>query len=138
SCPRRGRGRGRHVVAPQARARAGLRRRRARLSGAAVHLRRRPGSMTIPAARLGASGIVVSRLGLGLAAVGRPGYINLGRARDLPERSPDALYARAAELLDIARSRGVRYVDVARSYGRAEEFLARWLRAVPRDALAVG
>src|SRR5204863_2354521 len=29
-------------------------------------------------------------------------------------------------------------VDVARSYGRAEEFLARWLRAVPRDALAVG
>jgi len=87
---------------------------------------------------LGATGILVSRLGLGLAAVGRPGYINLGRSLDLPDRSPDALYARAAELLDIARTRGVRYVDVARSYGRAEEFLARWLRAVPRDGLAVG
>jgi len=88
--------------------------------------------------RLGATGLSVSRLGLGLAAVGRPGYINLGRARDLPDRSPDALYARAAELLDDARTRGVRYVDVARSYGRAEEFLARWLRAVPRDAVTVG
>jgi aryl-alcohol dehydrogenase-like predicted oxidoreductase len=88
--------------------------------------------------RLGATSLSVSRLGLGLAAVGRPGYINLGRARDLPERSPDALYARAAELLDDARTRGVRYVDVARSYGRAEEFLARWLRAVPRDAVTVG
>jgi aryl-alcohol dehydrogenase-like predicted oxidoreductase len=88
--------------------------------------------------RLGATGISVSRLGLGLAAVGRPGYINLGRSRDLPDRSPDALYARAAELLDDARKRGVRYVDVARSYGRAEEFLARWLHAVPRAAVAVG
>jgi aryl-alcohol dehydrogenase-like predicted oxidoreductase len=88
--------------------------------------------------RLRATGLSVSRLGLGLAAVGRPGYINLGRSRDLPDRSPDALYARAAELLDDARTRGVRYVDVARSYGRAEEFLARWLRAVPRDAVTVG
>ncbi|HLY37676.1 MAG TPA: aldo/keto reductase [Candidatus Binatia bacterium] len=87
---------------------------------------------------LGATGISVSRLGLGLAAVGRPGYINLGRSRDLPDRSPDALYARAAELLDFARTRDIRYVDVARSYGRAEEFLARWLRTVQRDTFAVG
>jgi hypothetical protein len=27
------------------------------------------------------------RIGLGLAAVGRPGYINLGRDRDLRDRS---------------------------------------------------
>ena len=78
--------------------------------------------------QLGRSGLAVSRLGLGLAAVGRPGYINLGRAHDLPaERTPAALYARAAELLDAARAAGIRYLDVARSYGRAEEFLARWL-----------
>lgn len=90
---------------------------------------------------LGRSGIAVSRLGLGLAAIGRPGYITLGRARDLgAARTGDALYARSAEVLDAARAAGVRYVDVARSYGRAEEFLARWLteRGVPDDAMSVG
>jgi aryl-alcohol dehydrogenase-like predicted oxidoreductase len=90
---------------------------------------------------LGRTPLVVSRLGLGLAAVGRPGYITLGREHDLPaERTPDALYARAGALLDAARDAGVRYLDVARSYGRAEEFLARWLaeRGVARDAVTVG
>ena len=83
----------------------------------------------------------MSRLGLGLAAVGRPAYINLGRAQDLPvERTPEAMYARTAALLDAARAAGVRYLDVARSYGRAEEFLARWLaeRAVGPGAFTVG
>src|SRR5262249_38177862 len=90
---------------------------------------------------LGRTGLVVSRLGLGLAAIGRPGYITLGRRRDLDfERTPKALYARCAEVLDAARAAGVRYVDAARSYGRAEEFLGRWLaeRGVPRDAITVG
>jgi aryl-alcohol dehydrogenase-like predicted oxidoreductase len=90
---------------------------------------------------LGRSGLRASRLGLGLAAVGRPGYINLGRVADLPaERTPDALWARTAELLDAARAAGVRYLDAARSYGRAEEFLARWLaeRRVARDAVTIG
>jgi len=90
---------------------------------------------------LGRRGLAVSRLGLGLAAVGRPGYINLGRARDLPaKRTPEALYARSAALLDAARAAGIRYLDVARSYGRAEEFLARWLRerAVAPGALTIG
>src|SRR5262245_3484255 len=90
---------------------------------------------------LGRSGLEVSRLGLGLAAVGRPGYITLGRARDLgAARSPEALFARCAELLDAARRAGVRYVDAARSYGRAEEFLARWLaeRGVAPGELTVG
>jgi aryl-alcohol dehydrogenase-like predicted oxidoreductase len=82
----------------------------------------------VTARTLGRRGLVVSRLGLGLAAVGRPGYINLGRTQDLPvERTPEALFARAAALLDAACVAGVRYVDAARSYGRAEEFLARWL-----------
>ncbi|WP_327003422.1 aldo/keto reductase [Dactylosporangium sp. NBC_01737] len=73
-------------------------------------------------------GVPVHRIGLGLAAVGRPGYINLGRRRDLPDdRSVEALRARSHELLDAAYAAGVRYVDVARSYGLAEEFLAGWL-----------
>ena len=91
--------------------------------------------------QLGQRGLPVSRLGLGLAAVGRPGYINLGRAHDLPaERTPAALYARTAELLDAARAAGIRYLDVARSYGRAEEFLARWLgeRAVGPRTFTIG
>ena len=52
---------------------------------------------------LGRPELVVTRLGVGLAAVGRPGYITLGRDRDLPaDRSPAALYARTASLgLDI-------------------------------------
>lgn len=68
------------------------------------------------------------RIGLGLAAVGRPGYINLGHGGDLPaDRTVPALRDRAGQLLDEAYARGVRYVDAARSYGRAEEFLADWL-----------
>jgi aryl-alcohol dehydrogenase-like predicted oxidoreductase len=80
------------------------------------------------------------RIGLGLAAVGRPGYINLGRSHDLPDdRTVDAMRGRVGELLDAAYAAGVRYFDVARSYGRAEEFLAGWLATHPvgRD-LVVG
>lgn len=90
---------------------------------------------------LGDSGIHVSPLGLGLAAVGRPGYINLGRDADLgEERSAQALEAQAVELLDEAWALGVRYVDVARSYGHAEAFLGRWLaaRGVAQNDLAIG
>jgi aryl-alcohol dehydrogenase-like predicted oxidoreductase len=90
---------------------------------------------------LGRTSLRVSRLGLGLAAVGRPGYINLGRARDLPAgRSPEALAARVAELLDAAVAAGIRYVDAARSYGRAEEFLAAWLaaRGPAADGVTIG
>ncbi|MFF4357926.1 aldo/keto reductase [Streptomyces sp. NPDC001604] len=73
-----------------------------------------------------------AHIGLGLAAVGRPGYINLGRDQDLGEdRSAEAMRARTHELLDAAYAQGVRYFDVARSYGRSEEFLADWLNARP-------
>ena len=69
-----------------------------------------------------------TRIGLGLAAVGRPAYINIGHDVDLPpERSVAALRGRTHELLDAAYAGGVRYVDVARSYGRAEQFLSEWL-----------
>jgi len=71
-------------------------------------------------------------LGLGLAAVGRPAYLNAGRAHDLGEdRSVEALRRRTAEVLDAAYAGGIRYVDTARSYGRAEEFLAAWLASRP-------
>ncbi|WP_328316515.1 aldo/keto reductase [Streptomyces sp. NBC_00388] len=86
----------------------------------------------MPFARLTAATTPTAHIGLGLAAVGRPGYINLGRDQDLPgERTPETLLARTHELLDAAYAQGVRYFDVARSYGRAEAFLAEWLRARP-------
>ena len=73
-----------------------------------------------------------NRLGLGLAALGRPAYINGGRARDVGgERTVEAMRTRAAQVLDAAYAGGIRYVDVARSYGRGEEFLAGWLAARP-------
>ena len=85
---------------------------------------------------LGATGLPVSRIGLGLAAVGRPAYINLGRDRDLgADRPVEALRRRSHELLDEAMAAGIRYVDVARSYGLAEEFLGSWLDARPPDAV---
>src|SRR5919197_3431912 len=79
------------------------------------------------------------RIGLGLAALGRPGYLNVGHGADLGvDRSVEALRARSFEVLDAAYEAGVRYVDAARSYGRAEEFLGVWLRdRGPRD-LVVG
>jgi aryl-alcohol dehydrogenase-like predicted oxidoreductase len=67
---------------------------------------------------------------LGLAALGRPGYLNLGHGEDLgADRTVEALERRAHEVLDAAWAAGVRYYDAARSYGRAEEFLGSWLRA---------
>jgi aryl-alcohol dehydrogenase-like predicted oxidoreductase len=70
------------------------------------------------------------RIGLGLAALGRPGYLNLGHAGDLGEdRSVDALRRHCHAVLDAAYEAGVRAFDAARSYGRAEEFLGEWLRS---------
>ncbi|MFJ7295599.1 aldo/keto reductase [Streptomyces collinus] len=86
----------------------------------------------MPFARLAAATTPTCHIGLGLAAVGRPGYINLGRDEDLGEdRSVETLRTRTHELLDAAYAQGVRYFDAARSYGRSEEFLAEWLKARP-------
>jgi aryl-alcohol dehydrogenase-like predicted oxidoreductase len=77
--------------------------------------------------------------GLGLAALGRPGYVTLNHASDLGGAyDPSAMEAHAHEVLDAAFGAGIRYVDAARSYGRAEDFLASWLRTrkiAPSDVL---
>jgi aryl-alcohol dehydrogenase-like predicted oxidoreductase len=81
----------------------------------------------VQAARLGPDGPVVSRIGLGLAALGRPAYITTGRDADLPDRSVAGLRAQTFAMLDAAYEAGIRYADAARSYGKAEEFLGGWL-----------
>ena len=72
---------------------------------------------------------MTARLGLGLAALGRPGYVTLNHASDLGgSYDPSIMELHAHDVLDAAFEAGIRYVDAARSYGRAEDFVASWLR----------
>jgi aryl-alcohol dehydrogenase-like predicted oxidoreductase len=82
-----------------------------------------------PERTLGRPGPRTTAISLGLAALGRPGYLNLGHGEDLGEHSVQALRSRTHQVLDAAYERGVRHFDAARSYGRAEEFLGSWLKA---------
>ena len=77
---------------------------------------------------LGSTDLPVSPIGLGLAALGRPGYINLGHGEDLRQYDVAAMEGQTHRVLDAAWAAGVRYFDAARSYGLAEAFLGSWLR----------
>ena len=90
---------------------------------------------------LGGTGLSVSRIGLGLAALGRPGYINLAHAEDLGGNYNEAAMEQHAHaVLDEAWRAGVRYFDAARSYGLAEKFLSSWLasRSIARGDIVIG
>jgi aryl-alcohol dehydrogenase-like predicted oxidoreductase len=78
-------------------------------------------------ARLGRSGLIVSRLGLGTMSMGS----------QLDE-------AASHRILDAALAGGITFVDTAemypsppgpRTYGRAEEIVGSWLRTKPRDSV---
>lgn len=89
-------------------------------------------------ASLGKAELQVSRIGLGLAALGRPGYINLGHADDLNRNyDPAAMEAHCHAVLDAGWAAGIRYFDVARSYGNGEAFLASWLKSRRIDSKKV-
>ncbi len=97
--------------------------------------------MTLRTVELGRTGLMVTPIGLGLAALGRPGYINLGHAGDLNrDYRVAAMEAHSHAVLDAAWDLGIRYFDAARSYGRAEQFLASWLdsRQIPPETVTVG
>lgn len=79
-----------------------------------------------------------ARTALGLAGLGRPAYINLGRVAELPAaRDVTAMRRATFDVLDRAYAAGIRRVDVARSYGRAEEFLADWITETGHNDLIV-
>ena len=80
-----------------------------------------------------------------MAALGRPGYINLGRSDHLPSRTVDGMQQQANAVMDelfrlcrelnrdAAKDGGekklVPWLDCARSYGLSEKFVGEYLRA---------
>jgi aryl-alcohol dehydrogenase-like predicted oxidoreductase len=91
-----------------------------------------PSTPMIPLRPLGSTGLRVTPIGLGLAALGRPAYITSGRDQDLGgDRSVESMERRCHDVLDAAYSAGVGYFDAARSYGFAEAFLESWLAKRP-------
>ena len=104
--------------------------------------RGRAGAITpMETRRLGPKGPVITRFGLGMAALGRPAYINLQHGEDFSEgRSVEAMEEHSCRVLDRALTAGIRYFDAARSYGRAEQFLRSWIdrRGLRPDDIVVG
>jgi aryl-alcohol dehydrogenase-like predicted oxidoreductase len=84
------------------------------------------------------TGLKVSSLGLGLAALGRPGYINLGHGQDLHSVDKRDMEKQAHEVLSAAYQYGIRYFDAARSYGKAEAFLSSWLGNLEPGGVVIG
>ncbi len=66
-----------------------------------------------------------TKIGLGLAAIGRPEYINI-RATDEEDRTEVSFRKKAMEVLDYAYEKGIRHFDTAPSYGKGESFLIEW------------
>ncbi len=87
--------------------------------------------------QFGNTSLKVTKIGLGLAALGRPGYINLGHAEDLDQKYDlKSMESHAHNILTHAYSKGIRYFDAARSYGKAEEFLSSWIN--DRNDIGIG
>jgi aryl-alcohol dehydrogenase-like predicted oxidoreductase len=98
-------------------------------------------AIRLPIRSLGRTGLPVSAMGLGLAGLGRPAYMALGRQEHLgSDRSVAAMRARCHAVLDAAYAAGIRYIDTARSYGLAEAFVRDWCeeRQVPEDGVTIG
>ncbi|WP_136480275.1 aldo/keto reductase [Cognatitamlana onchidii] len=66
-----------------------------------------------------------TKLGLGLAALGRPEYINIRDNTSL-DKSEKAFQQNTFSVLDEAYKLGIRYFDTAPSYGKGEAFLKAW------------
>ncbi|MBP0903543.1 aldo/keto reductase [Mariniflexile gromovii] len=76
-------------------------------------------------------------LGLGMAAIGRPHYINV-RTNTIAKSDVNELKANGFKVLDAAYNLGVRYFDTAPGYGLAEDLLIQWLATKNDKSLQVG
>jgi len=85
----------------------------------------------------------IPRLGLGMAALGRPGYINLNRESIFGDnsRSIETMQSQANLVLDSLFENAVDapWIDCARSYGLSEKFLGEYLKTknIPADKVYV-
>ena len=66
-----------------------------------------------------------TKIGLGLAALGRPDYINIRSEHDV-DKSIEGFKTNALNVLDASYNLGIRDFDVAPSYGFGEQFLLEW------------
>lgn len=66
-----------------------------------------------------------TKIGLGLAALGRPEYINIRTDASI-DKSEEAFKNNAFSVLNEAYTFGVRYFDTAPSYGKGEAYLEEW------------
>jgi len=66
-----------------------------------------------------------TEIGLGLAALGRPEYINVRSQLDA-DKSIEAYRFNALRVMDFAYKKGIRHFDTAASYGKGEQFLREW------------
>jgi hypothetical protein len=62
-----------------------------------------------PASFLGIQAARLPKLGLGLASLGRPGYINLGHDQDLKVKTVEGMRQHCHQILDEAYGLGIRY-----------------------------
>ena len=73
------------------------------------------------------------RLGLGMAALGRPGYINLDRSSVLgTSRTIEMMQSQANLVIDklfACSTPSLPWLDCARSYGLSERFVGEYLRS---------
>lgn len=77
-----------------------------------------------------------TKLGLGLAALGRPDYINI-RTTNV-NKSVAAFKENTFTMLDHAYELGIRYFDTAPSYGKGEQFLLDWKNQREHKDLVLG
>lgn len=85
---------------------------------------------------LGSTVLDVPPIGLGLAALCRASYLNLGHETDL---DGDPKREHIFEVLDAAWESGIRYFDTGRAQGDAESMLSEWLdeREIPPGDVCV-
>lgn len=78
-----------------------------------------------------------TKIGLGLAALGRPEYINI-RDNGSIDKSEIAFKQNTFSVLDEAYKLGVRYFDTAPSYGKGEVFLEEWNKSRKKHDAILG
>jgi len=75
-----------------------------------------------------------TKIGLGLAALGRPEYLNVRTVFD-GDKTESYYAENALKVLDYAFEQGIRYFDTAPSYGLGESYLMKWNDTASRKNL---